>query len=151
MRLGKDLDIFLTSEGRMIGWKDLEEIRDGVMIEVGLRMKGGGKKKGTKNGNQWESLTGNDKGIADTDKGEETIENESDTNKEDWGHSLEQKRANSRRERRERERANWNSGGQIRLSGSRQGHWEGEMGSWYQDQWWDSGTWREGSEAKGFG
>ena len=57
MRLGKDLDIYMTSEGRMIGWKDLEEIRDGEMIEVGLRMKGGGKKnKGTKSGNQWESL-----------------------------------------------------------------------------------------------
>ena len=41
----------------MIGWKDLEEIRDGEMIEVGLRMKGGGKKKkGTKIGHQWESL-----------------------------------------------------------------------------------------------
>ena len=25
------------------------------------------------------------------------------------------------------------------------------MGSWYQDQWWDSGTWGEESETKGFG
>ena len=29
MRLGKDLDIYMTSEGRRICWKDLEEIRDG--------------------------------------------------------------------------------------------------------------------------
>ena len=29
MRLGKDLDVYMTSEGRMIDWKDLEEIRDG--------------------------------------------------------------------------------------------------------------------------
>ena len=57
MGLGKDLDIKMTSEGRRIDWKDLEEIRDGVMIEVGLRMKGGGmKKKKTKTGNHWESL-----------------------------------------------------------------------------------------------
>ena len=29
MGLGKDLDIYMTSEGRRIDWKDLEEIRDG--------------------------------------------------------------------------------------------------------------------------
>ena len=57
MRIEKNLDIYMTSEGKMIGWKDLEEIRDGEMVEVGLRMRGGGKKKkGTKIGNQWESL-----------------------------------------------------------------------------------------------
>ena len=48
---------------------------------------------------------------------EEIIESENDTSKEDWGHSLEQRRANNRRERRERERVNWNFGGQARLSG----------------------------------
>ena len=50
-----------------------------------------------------------------------------------------------------RERVNWNSGGQVRLSGFGQDHWEGEMGSWYQDQWWDSRTWRGKSKTKGFG
>ena len=45
---------------------------------------------------------------------------------------MEQKRANDiRRERREKER--------------------GEMGSWYQDQWWGSRSWRGKSETKGFG
>ena len=58
---------------------------------------------------------------------------------------------NNRRERRERERVSWNSGGQVRLSGFGQDHWEGEMESWYQDQWWDSRTWRGKSETKGFG
>ena len=82
----------------------------------------------------------------------ETIESENDTGKEDWGHSLEQKRANDiRRERREKERVNWNSGGQAKLSGFGQDHWEGEMGSWYQDQWWGSRSWRGKSETKGFG
>ena len=82
----------------------------------------------------------------------EMIESGNDTSKEDWGHSLEQKRANNiRRERRERERVNWNSGGQARLSGFGLDHWEGEMEGWYQDQWWDSRTWRGKSETKGFG
>ena len=82
----------------------------------------------------------------------EVMESENDTNKEDWGGSLEQKRVNDiRRERRERERMNWNSGGQARLSGFGQDHWEGEMESWYQDQWWDSRTWRGKSETMGFG
>ena len=55
--LGKDLYFFMTSEGRTIDWEDLGEIRDGGMIEVGLRMKGGGmKKKKTKTGNPCESL-----------------------------------------------------------------------------------------------
>ena len=56
MRIEKSWDIYMTNEGKMIGWKDLEEIRDGEMVEVGLRMRGGGKKKGTKIGNQWGSL-----------------------------------------------------------------------------------------------
>ena len=34
MRLGKDLDIHMTSEGRRFGWKDVEVIRDGRMVEV---------------------------------------------------------------------------------------------------------------------
>ena len=45
--------------------------------------------------------------------------------------------------------ANWNSGGQVGLSGFGQDHWAGEMRSWYQDQWWDSGTWRENQRQKG--
>ena len=82
----------------------------------------------------------------DIDKGEKTddMTGNSDVRHlsgRDWGHSLERKRASSRRERREWERANWNSGGQVRLFGFGQDHWEGEMGSWCQDQWWDSGTW----------
>ena len=56
MRIEKSWDIYMTNEVKMIGWKDLEEIRDGEMVEVGLRMRGGGKKKGTKIGNQWGSL-----------------------------------------------------------------------------------------------
>ena len=82
----------------------------------------------------------------------EVMESENDTNKEDCGGSLKQKRANDiRRERMDRERMNWNSGGQAGLSGFGQDHWEGEMESWYQDQWWDSRTWRGKSETKGFG
>ena len=65
--------------------------------------------------------------------------------------NFERKGASSRREERERERANWNSAGQVGLSGFGRDHWGGDVGSWYQDQWWDSGTWREESEAKGSG
>ena len=84
------------------------------------------------------------------EKGEDTADDEMTENSDvrekggDWG----RKGTSSRREKRESERANWNSGGQVGLSGFEQDHWGGEMGSWYQDQWWDSGTWREESEAK---
>ena len=76
------------------------------------------------------------------EKGEDTADDEMTENSDvrekgrDWG----RKGTSSRREKRERERANWNSGGQVGLSGFGQDHWGGEMGSWYQDQWWDSGT-----------
>ena len=76
MGLGKDLDIYkdiyMTSEGRKIDWRDLGEIRDGGMIEVGLRMKGGGMKKKTKTGNHWESLAsgGESEGSQETEKSE---------------------------------------------------------------------------------
>ena len=47
----------MTNEGKVIGWRNLEEIRDGRMVEIELRMRGGGRKrKGTKIGNQRESL-----------------------------------------------------------------------------------------------
>ena len=47
----------MTNEGKVVGWRDLEEIRDGLMVEIGLRMRGGGKKKkGTRSGNQRENL-----------------------------------------------------------------------------------------------
>ena len=29
-----------------------------------------------------------------------------------------------------------------------EGNWRCEAGSWYQDQWWDSGVWRAESEGK---
>ena len=63
-------------------------------------------------------------------QGEETIESENDTSKEDCGKFV---------------------GAKNGLSGFGQDHCDGEMGSWYQDQWWGSGTWGEESEAKGFG
>ena len=82
----------------------------------------------------------------------EGIESENDTGKEDWGDSLERRRVGDiRQERRERGRVNWNSGGQVRLTGFGQDHWEGEMRNWYQDPWWDSRSWRGKSETKGFG
>ena len=57
MRIEKRWDIYMTNEGKVIGWRDLEEIRDGRMVEIGLRMRGGGKKKkGTRSGNQRENL-----------------------------------------------------------------------------------------------
>ena len=45
MRIEKRWDIYMTNEGKVIGWRDFEEIRDGEMVEIGLRMRGGGKKK----------------------------------------------------------------------------------------------------------
>ena len=72
MGLGKDLDMYMTSEGRKIDWRDLGEIRDGGMIEVGLRMHGGGMKKETKTENHWESLAsgGESEGSQETEKSE---------------------------------------------------------------------------------
>ena len=45
MRIEKRWDIYMTNEGKVVGWRDLEEVRDGGMVEIGLRMRGGGKKK----------------------------------------------------------------------------------------------------------
>ena len=57
MRIEKRWDIYMTNEGKVVGWRDLEEIRDGRMVEIGLRMRSGGKKKkGTRRGNQRENL-----------------------------------------------------------------------------------------------
>ena len=53
MIIEKRWDVYMTSEGKVVGWRDLEEIRDGGTVEIGLRMRGGGKKKkGTRIGNQ---------------------------------------------------------------------------------------------------
>ena len=90
--------------------------------------------------------TGDGKELTDGQGRErEGIESDNDTGKEDWGHSLEPKRVdNIRQERREK-------GRQVRLTGFGQDHWEGEMRNWYQDQWWDSRSWRGKSETQGFG
>ena len=68
----EDLDMYMTSEGRKIDWGSSGEIRDGRMIEVGLRMKGGGMKKKTKTGNHWKSLAsgGESEGSQETEKSE---------------------------------------------------------------------------------
>ena len=55
-RSEKRWDIYMTNEGKVVGGRDLEEIRDGRMVEIGLRMSGGKKKKGTRSGNQRENL-----------------------------------------------------------------------------------------------
>ena len=82
----------------------------------------------------------------------EGIESENDTGREDWGSSLQQERVGDiRQERRERGRVNRNLGGQVRLTGFGQDHWEGERRNWYQDQWWDSRSWGGKSETKGLG
>ena len=53
MRIDKTSDFYMRNEGKVVGWRDLEEIRDGGMVEIGLRMRGGGKKKkGMRSGNQ---------------------------------------------------------------------------------------------------
>ena len=72
MRLGKDLDLYVTSEGRKIDWGDLGKIQDGGMIEVGFRMKGGRMKRKTKTGNHWESLAsgGESEGLEEREIGE---------------------------------------------------------------------------------
>ena len=95
--------------------------------------------------------TGDGKELTDKDE-REGIDSENDTGKEDWEHSLERRRVDDiRQERRENGRVDWNSGGQVRLTGFGQDHWGGEMRNWYQDQWWDSRSWRGKSETKGFG
>ena len=30
----------MTNEGKVVGWRDLEEIRDGGVVEIGLRIEG---------------------------------------------------------------------------------------------------------------
>ena len=56
MKIEKRWDICMTNEGTVVGWRDLEEVRDGGMVEIGLRMRGGGKKKKWTSGNQRENL-----------------------------------------------------------------------------------------------
>ena len=70
--------------------------------------------------------------------------------------NFESRRARDRREKGERERASWNLKGQMGLPGLEErreeldgeGNWRCETGSWYQDQWRDSGVWRAESEGK---
>ena len=40
MRIEKRWDIYMTNEGKVVGWRDLEARRDGRMVEIGLRMRG---------------------------------------------------------------------------------------------------------------
>ena len=56
MGLGKDLDLYMTSEGRRIDWGDLGKVQGGGTIDVGFGMKGGGMKRKTNTGNHWESF-----------------------------------------------------------------------------------------------
>ena len=59
MKIEKRWDIYMTNEGKVVGWRDLEEVRDGGMVEIGLRMRGAGKKKKeTRSGKQRENLVG---------------------------------------------------------------------------------------------
>ena len=53
MELAEDTELYMTSEGRRIYWEGLENFEAGGMVEIGLMMRGGGKKK---TGNPWESL-----------------------------------------------------------------------------------------------
>ena len=120
----------------------------------------------------------------DMDHGEETVDDKMSEDSDvrgrrgDWGHlygperctgcqenpfecgcldvNFESKGARSRREKRERERADWNLKGQVGLPGLEvkgeefgRGRWGSEVGSWYQDQWWDSGAWRRNPRRKG--
>ena len=55
MEIGGDMWLYMMNEGKRIDWRDLGNVQDGGMVEIGFRMRGGGKKK-TKTGNQWESL-----------------------------------------------------------------------------------------------
>ena len=40
MRIEGSWDIYMTNEGKVIGWRDLEQMRDGEMVEIRLRMRG---------------------------------------------------------------------------------------------------------------
>ena len=79
MRIEKRWDIFMTNDGKVIGWRDLEEIRDGWMVEIGLRMRGGGKKKETRIGNQRDNLVSGGEGTGS----EETEDSAGDESKKD--------------------------------------------------------------------
>ena len=43
--LGKDTELYMMSEGRRIDWGGLGDVQAGRVVEVGLMMRGGGKKK----------------------------------------------------------------------------------------------------------
>ena len=36
MRIEKRWDIYMTNEGKVVGWRDLEEIRDGEWLKLDL-------------------------------------------------------------------------------------------------------------------
>ena len=85
MGLGKDLDLYVTSEGRRIDWGDSGKVQDVWTIEVGFRMKGGGIKRKTKIGNHWESLASG----GESEGSEETERSRRDGMEEDMAEVLE--------------------------------------------------------------
>ena len=79
MRIEGSWDIYMTNVWKVIGWRDLEQMRDGRMVEIELRMRGGGKKKGSKIRNQWESLVSG----GESTGSEETVNSAEDEAKND--------------------------------------------------------------------
>ena len=66
MGLGEETELCMVCEGRRVDWGDLEKVDEGRVVEVGLMIKGGGKKeKGTKN--PWDS-SGSEAEKGETDK-----------------------------------------------------------------------------------
>ena len=65
----------MMNEGKRIDWRDLGNVQDGEVVEIGFRMKGGGKKK-TKTGNQWESLASGGESERTEESGNDGTEDE---------------------------------------------------------------------------
>ena len=45
MVLGKDMELYMTSEGNRIYWRGFGKIQEGGMVEIGFGMKGGARKR----------------------------------------------------------------------------------------------------------
>ena len=76
MGLGRDTELYMMSEGRRVDWGGLGRIQAGGTVDMGLTMKGGRRKRKTKNGNRWESLASGGESEESDGSGRDSLDEE---------------------------------------------------------------------------
>ena len=66
----------MMSEGRRVDWEGLGRIQAGGTVDMGLTMKGGRRKRKTKNGNRWESLVSGGESEESDGSGRDSLDEE---------------------------------------------------------------------------